>query len=369
MNKILLSAFLIAVFSCCISSQKYHIYRDAESGKLYVIRNDKTVFKTKSRYWSVDKNYITEVLTNENEIKVYLYDCIKNELTEYPFDTTINLKGNNIYRLHQRPFINSSFDFSSSDKTLFFYFAYKPRPGIYSMNLEEECNSINLVYPTQEAISFLKVSDQYLCFISPFDSLWVKSFGNDSLYGKCLSVHCEVKARSNNLDDLLAVADSAIPWGYRLIESNRLLVRLEENLCYFLSLDNLTEKYVKSDINLAYKGNYVLDNKLYFYTVESGEKFYLYNKIAFNSLDLNLFKIDSNVFEVSKPEDYFGIYVDEYSVDKEYKIHIYITKMKPSLNQGDEYDKWYDYIVYDLKKRKVISKEEDLEKIDRYLVR
>lgn len=369
MNRLFLSVFFIAVFCCCASYREYQIYMDGESNRLCVVRDNKTVFETETRYWSINVNYITEVLTSENEIKVYLYDCIKNELIEYPFDSKIKLKDNVLYALHQRPFINSFFDFLPGDKTLFFYFAYKPRPGIYSMNLEKKGNPVNLIYATKENISFLKVSDEYLCFISPFDSLWVKSSGHDSLYGKCLSKHCEVRAKSSNLDDLLAVADSAIPWGYRLIESDKLLVRLREDLCYFLSLDNLTKKYVKSSINLAYKGNYLLDKQLYFYTVESGEKFDLFNKVTFNSLDLDSYEIDSNIFEISKPKDYYGIYVDDYSIDKNHKLHLYICKIKSNLDRKKEYNKSFDYIIFDLEEQKVISKKENLEKIDRYLIR
>jgi len=364
MNKFFLITFLLIVTSCSAYDENYNIFIDRESRKLSVVRDNKTVFETQTSYWNINRDYITEVIISENEIKTYLYDCIKNKLTEYPFDHEIKLKGNVLGRLHKRDFIDYNFDLLLGKKTLFFYFAYGPKPGIYSMNLEEKGNSINLVYETREDIRFLEVSDEYLCFISYFDSLWVKSFKNDSLYGMCLSDLCEAMAKG-----LAFPASNTHPTGFLLIDPNKLLVGLSNETFYILNLNDLTKKDFKSSIHPSYDGNCFSERKLYYYTEELGEEVGVVNKISINSLDLDSYEIDSNIFEISKPEDYYSIYVYFYSIDRENKLHLYLSKTKRSLDEIKEFDEWFDYIIYDLKERKVVSKKENLDKIERYLLR
>jgi hypothetical protein len=236
------------------------------------------------------------------------------------------------------------------------------------MSLEKKGNPINLVYPTQEAISFLKVSDEYLCFMNISGRLWVKSFKRDSLYDICLSSFCKALAKGS-MSDLSTGTDIESPQGYVLIESDKLLVQLSKDRFYLLNLDNLTREYFKSPIMLPIKGIYRSNKKIYSYKEELGKEWNIVNRISFNSLDLDSYEIDSNIFEIKKPEDYNTMYVDFYSIDKDDRLNLYISKIKPSLDREGEYDELFDYIVYDLKTRKIISKKENLKKIERYLVR
>jgi len=363
MKKFFLIFSFLTILSCSTFRKDYHIYIDREKYQVYVMRNDETVFETKTKYWDIKGDYITEVLTSGNEINICLYDCIKNEITEYPFDATIDLKGNVIYRLHQRAFINHQFSLLPDSKTLFFSFAYEKKPGIYSLDLKTEGSLINLIYPTHEDIRFIDVSEEYLCFISYFDSLWVKSLRNDSLYGNCLSNTCEAIATGSS-----SSLSNTNPTGFLLIRPNKLLVELSNENFYILDLKDLAKMDFKSSLNLSYRGNCFSDGKLYYFTEQLGKKRSVVNKISFNSLDLDSYEIDSNIYEISKPRDYYSIYVNFYSIDKENRLHLYLSKTKISADKHKEYE-WFDYIIYDLKKRKIISKEENLNKIERYLLK
>lgn len=367
MKKLFLIFSFLTILSCSTVPRNFHVYIDREKDTLYVTRNNETVFKTKTSYWKINGDYITELIASENDIKVYLYDYTKDELSEYPFDSGFDLEAPLISSLHQRFFIDRYFSLLPSSKILFFHFNFTLSPGIYSIDLRKEGSTANLIYRTDEKIDFLDVTEEYLCFRSFFDSLWIKSFKNDSLYGMCLSKSCADPTASGHY-----------PMSLLFIDSNKLLIMMSDGSLYVLNLDNLTksnlDNLTKSNFNnsmhlVTYRGNSFSDRKLYYYMWEIGAEVDVVEKISFHSFDLDSYEIDSNIFEILKPKDYYSIYVDFYSIDKNDKLHIYIKKIKPSSDKRYEYDEWFDYIIYDLDTRKVVSKKENLEKIERYLVK